>query len=348
MLLKIKNRIDRELKNYIQNIDRSYSLSKISPLLYSNIKEFVSREGKRVRPILFIIGYLGYSRKIPFGLYRTALSLELLHDFMLVHDDIIDKSDTRRGKPSIHAMLNRELKGYKNIKFTGEDLAIVIGDVIYAMAIHSFLSIRENPQRKEAALKKFAEAAFYTGSGEFIELLAGLKGIDEITKEEIYKIYDLKTSNYTFAAPLSIGAVLAGAGNKEIRKLYDFGVYLGRAFQIKDDILGMFSSYKEIGKSTLTDLQESKKTILIWHAYHNTNAKNKSAIKRIFSQYTANRNDLLKMCKIMTESGTLDFAKNEISRLLNIALAVNASTKMSAKYKNFISDYSREILKVSI
>src|SRR4030042_1469006 len=98
------------------------------------------------------MGYLGVSRKAASGLYRSALSIELLHDFMLVHDDIIDKSDTRRGKPSLHQGFKNYLSGYKTNKFTGEDLALVAGDVMYAMGINAFLSIRENKERKEKAL----------------------------------------------------------------------------------------------------------------------------------------------------------------------------------------------------
>ena len=346
MFLEIKKRIERELKKYIGNIDREYSLRKISPLLYNNIKEFVSRNGKRLRPALFIMGYLGYAKRAAEGLYRTAVSLELLHDFMLVHDDIIDKSGTRRGRPSMHAMLNRSLKRYKNIKFTGEDLTIVIGDVLYAMAIHSFLSVKEDPSRKESALKKLAEAAFYTGSGEFIELLAGAKDIDRITRDEIYRIYDLKTSNYTFAAPLTIGATLAGAEEKETRKLHECGISLGRAFQIKDDMIGLFSSSKAIGKSILTDLKESKKTILIWHAYRRAGPRNRSAIKRIMSKNSAGMKDLLLMRRILKETRTPEFAKNEINSLLAKALAINSSTKMRREYKDCIIDYSRQILKI--
>src|SRR4030042_1567895 len=106
MIKGIKNRIEKNLKSYIGDLDKLYSLSRISPLLAKNIKEFVLREGKRVRPILFIIGYLAYAKKQAPFLYRSAVSIELLHDFMLIHDDIIDKSDTRRGKPSLHKKLN--------------------------------------------------------------------------------------------------------------------------------------------------------------------------------------------------------------------------------------------------
>jgi geranylgeranyl diphosphate synthase type I len=217
----------------------------------------VLREGKRIRPLLFLTGYSGFTNKPAPGLYTSALSFELLHDFMLIHDDIIDKSDTRRGKPSMHALLNNYLKGTPNLKFSGEDLAIVLGDVIYAMAINAFLYIKEEKERKERALKKFVEAAMYTGSGEFIELIYGIKKLDKIKKEDIYKVYDFKTAYYSFASPLAIGAILAGAGKKQVDNIFKYGICLGRAFQIKDDIICMFDTEERTGKSSLTDLQEN-------------------------------------------------------------------------------------------
>ncbi len=191
MFEKIKIRIEKELTDYLQSARKIHRLDDLSPLLHKKIKEFVLRKGKRIRPLLLIIGYLGFSNKKAEKLYTTAISVELLHDFMLIHDDIIDKSDLRRGKPSMHKMLNSHLAKHKNIKFSGEDLSIVIGDVLYALAIEAFLAIRENPTRKEKALRKFIQAAMYTGSGEFIELLAGIKEINQIQKKEIYnKIYN--------------------------------------------------------------------------------------------------------------------------------------------------------------
>lgn len=346
MILRIKNRIEAELKGYIIGVDKTYSLSKISPLLLKSIREFISRKGKRIRPCLFAIGYLGYSNKSSPGLYRTALSLELLHDFMLVHDDIIDKSDTRRGKPSMHALLNRFLHKHRNVKFSGQDLTIVAGDVMFAMAMHAFLAVKENPKHKEESLKKLLEAAFYTGSGEFIELLYGLKEIDKISINDIYKIYDLKTANYTFASPLVMGATLAGANKIETEKLSKFGISLGRAFQIKDDILGMFASHKEIGKSITTDLQEAKKTILIWYAYKHSNNKNKLLIKRILRKNRIDNRDLVKIRRIIKLSGALDFAKKQIRTLIDKAVCLNKTLKMKPKFRRELSEYSKELLNV--
>jgi geranylgeranyl diphosphate synthase type I len=344
MFLKIKNKVEQELISFIRDIDTSYRLSKISSLLFKNIEEFISREGKRIRPILFVIGYLGYAKKAAPGLYRSAVALELLHDFMLVHDDIIDKSDTRRGKPSMHANLNKYLFRFKKPKFSGEDLTIVVGDVLYAMALHAFLSVREDMQRKEAALKKLIEAAFYTAGGEFVELLYSLKRIDEIKKEDIYKIYDLKTAIYTFAAPLAMGATLAGASKKQADALFNYGVYLGRAFQIQDDILGSFGEEAKTGKSCLTDLQEAKKTILIWYAYNNSAAKNKSAIKKMLTQENIGQKELLLMREVLIESGSLEYAKTQIIVQINKAASLLKQSGMQPKFVKALDSFSRKTL----
>jgi geranylgeranyl diphosphate synthase type I len=343
---KIKNKIDEKLIDFISDIDKQYSLNQISPLIFNSIKDFALRPGKRVRPLLFVIGYLGFAKKTAANLYTSALAIELLHDFLLVHDDIIDKSDTRRGKPSMHALLNNHLKRYKKIKFNGQDLSIILGDVMYAMAINAFLSINENMERKERALKKFIDTAVYTGCGEFIELINGANPIEKITKESIYKVYDYKTAHYTFSTPLATGAILAGAPQSQIDKLFSFGVYLGRAFQIKDDIIGMFEAESKIGKSTLTDLQEGKKTILIWYASNNSSKKNQSAIKRIFAKEKVTNKDLLKMRSIIMESSALGYAKKEVETLLKKAKETILSSKMKPVYKKTISSYCAEILKI--
>jgi geranylgeranyl diphosphate synthase type I len=344
MFAKIKSKIDRELVRFIRDIDSSYSLSRISPLIFKSIKDFMLRDGKRVRPILFVVGYLGFARKAAPRLYTSALSIELLHDFMLVHDDIIDKADTRRNRPSMHRMLDNYLKDFKDIKFNGQDLTIVVGDIIYAMSIRAFLSIKENMERKERALKKFIEAAIYTGSGEFLELMYSINDIAKISRESIYKVYDYKTAYYTFASPLATGAILAGASQKQVNILSDYGLHLGRAFQIKDDILGMFSEENKIGKSSLTDLKEAKKTLLIWHAYNNADTKDKSMIRRILSKKNITSDDLLVMRKAIVKSKSLIYAQKEIASLLKKSQSIISSSRMKPQYKISLHNYAQEIL----
>ena len=215
---------------------------------------------------------------------------------------------------------------------------------MYAMAIDVFLSIKEDAGRKERALRKFIEAAIYTGSGEFIELLSGIKDIRDLSIRDIYKIYGFKTAYYTFACPLSIGAILAGAPQKEIDIIAEYGSYLGNAFQIKDDILGLFGEERETGKSPLIDLREAKRTVLVWYAYRHSKEKDRAKIKVILSKKNIGRPDLLTMRKIVEFSGARAFAEKEISCFLEKALAIIKRSKMLPQYKKSLSDYSKKIL----
>lgn len=348
MFYQIKKQIDKNLFDFVNQADKSYSLSSISPVLFSKIKNFLIRPGKRIRPVLFVIGYKGYAKKSPAGLYRSALSVELLHDFMLIHDDIIDKSSTRRGKPSMHAMFNNYLSKEKKIKFSGNDLAIVAGDIVYALAIDAFLSVKVNFRLKEKALRNFLKAAALTGSGEFIELLGGLKKLNSLKKSDIYKIYQYKTAFYTFSCPLSTGAILAGAGKKELKGLETYGKCIGEAFQIKDDILGMFGCEKNTGKSSLSDLQEAKKTLLIFYAYQNSCQKNKKNITRLLEKKKINYQDLSKMRELIIKSKALALAQKDIKMLLKKSRSILSSLEMKKPLKEALTDYFLPLFKEKI
>jgi geranylgeranyl diphosphate synthase type I len=344
MFLEIKKEIDKSLATFLSNLDKEYDLSIISPILFRKIKDFSLRDGKRIRPVLFIIGYKSYKNQIAPGLYQSALSIELLHDFMLIHDDIIDKSQTRRGKPAMHAMFDKYLKNNKNAKFNGSDLGIIVGDIVYALAINAFLAIKENFSRKEKALQNFIKAAVFTGSGEFIELINGIKPLDKLKKSDVYKIYDYKTAFYTFSCPLSTGAILAGAKNSEINKLNDYGKYLGRAFQIRDDILGIFANQKKTGKSQTSDLQEAKKTLLIFYAYNKASKEDQNKIKKIFTKAKINKSDLTQMQKIIIKSNALQLAKKDIQDLIKKSQEILDQLAMKKSYKKALTNYFLPLL----
>jgi geranylgeranyl diphosphate synthase, type I len=344
MFLETKNKIDGKLKGFIVQLDAQYSLKTLSPLLYSSIKDFVLRDGKRVRPVLFVMGYLGFCKRKAEGLYESAVAIELLHDFLLVHDDIVDKSPTRRGKPSMHMIFQSKLSKYDNLKFNGQDLAIIAGDVMYAMAMNSFLSIKEDPVRKEKALRHFLQAAVYTGAGEFIELLSGAKEIDKTAKDDIYKIYDFKTAHYTFSVPLSTGAILGGAGSEEIKLITEYGIALGRAFQINDDLIGLFGNEQKIGKSTLSDLQEAKKTLPLWYAFRLSSKEDKKTIKKIMAKKRVNRSDLALIKTIVIETGARAKAEAEIASLIENSQTLLSSLRIKQQFKIELKKYSQKIL----
>lgn len=346
MLKQIRKKLDLELKTFFKEADKKYNLSKLSPILYDYIKDFCLRDGKRIRPMLFVLGYLGFSKKKPANLYKSALSLELLHDFLLVHDDIIDKSALRRGKPAMHTMFNKYVKKYKDPKFTGVDLAIIAGDIIYALSIDAFLSVKERQKNKEAAFNQFIKSMVLTGTGEFIEVLLGAESLSKIKKEDIYKIYDYKTAHYTFSSPIATGCILAGANQTEVKKLISYGMDIGRAFQIRDDILGIMASEKETGKCCLADLQESKKTLILWQAYSKANNKNKATIKKIMDKQKVTQKDLKEVQSIIIRTKALDYAKKEIKRLVNEAHKTLQTSKIKPSVKKEILLFGEKILNV--
>ncbi len=344
MLFQIKNRIENELSALVRDMETEYRLPAMSSPLYREIGRYALRKGKRLRPVLLVASYLGFSKKPAKGLYRTAVSLELLHDFLLVHDDIIDKSETRRGKPSLHRRFEGLLSGRKNVKFDGQDMAIIAGDVLYAIAMRAFLSIREKPSRKEGALAVFLDAGVKTSSGEFAELLFGFRDIVKTDKARIYEIYDLKTAHYSFVAPLLCGAILGGAPGKDIERLRLAGIYLGRAFQIKDDILGIFGNEKITGKSSLDDLREGKKTILIWHAYNHSNGRQKRYLKKLLTVGKAARKDLVKVRDIMISGGSLKHARKLASSFHKKARGLVTSSDMRPAYRDLLLSYLKDLL----
>ena len=345
MFNEIKNKIESSLRRYAASIDRAYKLMDISPVLSERIKEYLLRPGKRVRSCLFVVSYLGYAPRQKPGLYESALAFELLHNFMLIHDDIIDRSALRRGKPAMHTLLDRHLARYTGLKFNGSDLGIVIADVIYAMSIDAFMAIRENRSNKEAALKKFTRAAVFTGSGEFVEMLAGAKPIGRITMEDLYRIYDLKTAHYTFCAPLAIGALLAGAPSREISLLTEYGISLGRAFQINDDILDMCAPEYQTGKSTLTDIKESKKTLLLWHAFRKASRSERRIMQRILDKPKPGIKELEYVRNVVKSSGSIDFCRGQIEQLAASAIAKSSRLNIRPGCLKLLADFPSKILR---
>jgi len=186
MIDEIRKNINQSLESFMEDIKVDYKLHLVNPILYNSIREFSLRKGKRIRPLLLILSYMGYTssnKKITSSLYKASTCIELLHNFMLIHDDIIDRSHLRRGKPTLHKLLGKIAKTKEQEKL-GYDLAIIAGDIVYALAIDAFLSINEPAARKEKALKYFIKTAAFTAMGEFIDTVQGVENIKKIKENK--------------------------------------------------------------------------------------------------------------------------------------------------------------------
>ncbi len=338
MIEQLRKNIDVSLASFLKTVKRDYKLHLVSPLLFESIREFTLREGKRLRPLLLILTYKAYSpseKKISKELFNASTCMEFLHNFMLIHDDIIDRSDLRRGRPTLHKVLAHTVPTNNPDKL-GIDLGIIAGDIVYALAIDAFLSINEPLDRKERALKYFIQTAAFTAMGEFIDTVHGVKGLKEITEKDVFLNYTLKTARYTFDCPMVTGAILAGAPEKDIKKLSDFGVLIGQAFQIQDDIIGIFETEENIGKSILSDLAEEKKTIMVIHANKTLKGKKHSQFLKIFTKKTKTLKDLEEIKKIFIEAGSLAYALEAVTSRLKKSQEILSTLKMNAQYKGII------------
>jgi geranylgeranyl diphosphate synthase type I len=335
---KIIHKINRAIDLLFADIDRRYGLKAISAPLFDCSRDFVLRPGKRIRPLLFILAYKGYSARktCPENkLYTAAASIELLHDYMLIHDDVIDNSDLRRGKPTLHRMLDEKIRLPGNAAI-GNALAIIAGDIIFAIAIESFLTVKEDAARKEKTLAKLVETAAYTGAGEFIDVVWGHQTIDKIKEKDILLTYILKTAKYTFECPLLMGALLAGAGPEEQKKISALGLSAGQAFQIYDDFLDLFATADVIGKPVLTDLAESKKTLLVFRAFKFLRGARKAELRRILEKKSKNTLDLERFKKLVVSSGAYESCYNEMAALQNKALASCRSLSMKKEFRGLV------------
>ncbi|MBF0479456.1 MAG: polyprenyl synthetase family protein [Candidatus Omnitrophica bacterium] len=344
MINQIKLKLDKTIASLPQIFQKSYPFKSFSPFLFSTITDYSLRKGKRLRPLLFILSYAAHANKritpqlgiLPQSIYTSAAGLELIHNFMLIHDDIIDHSNKRRWQSSLHVLFNQKIGKNQKNKFTGEDMGIIAGDVLFSIALDLFFSIKANPQSKETALHYLLRIAALTGCGQFEELLLTTQPFEKIALEDIHKIYDLKTAWYTFAAPLCLGAILAGASSQEVSVLEKYGRAIGQAFQIRDDIIGMFSNHNNSGKSCLTDLQESKRTILIFYAFQNADSKNRKTIKSIFAKNRVNQKDLKIIRKIIIDTGSLLQAEADILRLEKKAASILNRSCINLEFKALI------------
>ncbi len=336
MIDEFRRSIDASLASFLNTVKKDYKLHLVSPLLFESIREFTLREGKRIRPLLLLLTYKGYApegRKISAKLYNASTCMEFLHNFMLIHDDIIDRSDLRRGRPTMHRVLAHTVPT-KDPDKLGVDLGIIAGDIVYALAIDAFLLIDEPLERKERALKYFIQTAAFTAMGEFIDTVQGVSPIQTVNEKEVYLNYTLKTARYTFDCPMVTGAILAGAPQNEVKRLSQFGILIGQAFQIKDDIIGMFETEEKIGKPILSDLAEGKKTLLVCHAYGALKGRDRTKFLKIVNKPRKTMVDLEEVKEIFVKAGSLAYAETAIASRLKKARKILKSLRMNEALKS--------------
>jgi len=267
-----------------------------------------------------------------------ALALELLHTCALVHDDVIDQAATRRGRASIHqaaAGRHRAADWSGDADAYGRAVAILIGDLAFVLADELFLAAEVPDRELLAAFRRFTTLREEVMVGQYLDLQAATARLTERTLAT--QIATLKSGRYSVARPLEIGATLAGADEALVTGLHAFGDPLGRAFQLADDLLGVFGDAEETGKSTSSDLAEGKRTYLIAEATERLEgaelARLEGALGRddLDAATTAELRDLLIVC------GAHDATRARISAYVSEARAALDELSLSPTSRSSLS-----------
>ncbi|HST46476.1 polyprenyl synthetase family protein [Jatrophihabitans sp.] len=270
----VADRVEAELAAFLDQ--RTAQLTGISAdlsVLAEVARAAVLNGGKRLRPTF---AYWGWRCVSPAGaagedeLVRAAAGLELLHACALVHDDMMDASDTRRGQPAAHVRFGRFLgeQGWAgNARSFGAAGAILLGDLLLSWSEELFTAaIGCLPSdRARAATAQFGQMRTEVVAGQFLDMLAQSRGAFD--PAEALRVIEFKTSKYTVQRPLLVGAAAAGGSPELISVLSDYGVLVGEAFQLRDDLLGVFGDPTRTGKPAGDDLREGKRTLLVALAY---------------------------------------------------------------------------------
>jgi len=302
-LKKFAKQTDPLLFEFFQNQKSQTPKSlKHAHQMLENLEDFCTRGGKRLRPILVYYGYRLLNGDKSKDILKISLAMELVHTFLLIHDDIMDQSDLRRGKTAIHKLYQN---GHSQ-RF-GESMGILAGDLSSNLAFKLLLSTDFSSKQKVKVLQKLQDTIINTIFGQELDIRLETNGLSK--PSEILNVYRLKTAQYTFECPLHIGAMLAGANRKHLKIISDYAIPAGIAFQIKDDILGMFGKSKHTGKPVNSDLKQGKQTLLIAKALQKASKTDREKIKAALGNKNLTNNQTAEICQIIKKTKALEFAE---------------------------------------
>jgi len=306
-LISYKQKIDEELKKFFDSkLDGKDGIEKE---VLEQLKDFTIRGGKRMRPLFMIAGYL-LNANITEEIIKASILLELMQSYMLIHDDIIDESDLRRGFPTLH-------KVFKFNKKTNEGLAIIAADLANAYCHEILLRANFPSENIRNALVEMEKAYEATAIGEINDMTLPFTG--KVSLDSVTKVHRMKTAEYTINGPMKIGASLSGYKNMDL--IDEYAIPLGIAFQIQDDILGVFGDEQVLGKPVKSDVQEGKITHLIIFARQNTSKIEQMFINSVLGKRDVTDEEFNQFKELIRSSGALDKAEELKKSYYNQAIS---------------------------
>ncbi|RLI02252.1 polyprenyl synthetase family protein [Candidatus Bathyarchaeota archaeon] len=292
------DKIKEEVKNrakVVNTIINSYLELKDPKVLYRAVRHLIDAGGKRLRPVLCLISAEAikedWNRILP-----AAAAIEIIHNFTLIHDDIMDKDLMRRGVPTVHTAFD-------------ESTAILAGDTLFAKAFEIIIDCDVNPKYLTKAIKMLADVCIRICEGQYLDI--SFEKRKYITEKEYFEMIEKKTA-HLIAASCALPAVLFGKSDKLVNALWNFGLFSGIGFQIHDDILDLIGRDK-IGKDWGSDIVEGKKTLIM------IKAQDMGVEIDIFGKKRATEKEIENAVKKLLECGAIDYARNKAKEFIEKA-----------------------------
>lgn len=354
--------IKKELKDFKKKID-----PEIDGFLKKNIKDLEKKDemvagvleharkitmsgGKRLRPSLMFQGFVAAGgNKDDDRIMKAAVSVEILHSYLLIHDDIIDRDEKRHGVTTTHVQYSQSGKRIcpeKDSAHFGNSIAIIAGDMLHALGSVCLYESGFDAELVLKALKNLQEVVAMTIVGESQDVMIEFRG--KASEKEILEVYTNKTAKYTVEGPLQTGAILAGAAQEILDELSKISIPLGVAFQIQDDILGIFGKEEKIGKPVGSDIEEGKQTILVAKALEKANNEQGKIIESTLGKKGLSGDEIENFKRVILETGSLEYAKKLAQEQIEKGKEEIEKSSIRKETKDFlfgIADYmaNREI-----
>jgi geranylgeranyl diphosphate synthase type II len=306
---------------------RSADMLKLNPVeLYEPIQYSLEMGGKRLRPVLVLLAYNMFVNDVS-GALPAALGIEVFHNFTLLHDDIMDKADVRRNRPTVHKKYN-------------ENAAILSGD---AMAFQSYRYLVEcNSTRLVEVIDLFTKTAIEVCEGQQYDM--DFENRLDVSEDEYLEMIRLKTA-VLLACSLKSGAVLGNTSEKVAQQLYDFGINLGLAFQLQDDLLDSFGDQSTFGKMIGGDIVANKKTFLLINALELAKDHEKQDLLSWIGKTDFDQKEKIKAVKdIYLLAGVKEKAERKVEAYFNDAICILDSIELDNVVKQPLRELAGKML----
>lgn len=315
-----------EIRNQINEFIDNLKFEREPYGLYEPIRYTISQGGKRVRPVLFLMAYNMYKENLD-GAFYPALALETYHNHTLIHDDVMDNADLRRGMPTVRAKWN-------------DTAAILSGDSMLLLA-YEFLS-HVPVDKLPVMLATFTEMAKEICDGQQYDL--GFETREDVAEAEYLNMIRLKTS-VLLATSLRLGAYLAGASDEDQKNLYAYGEKMGIAFQLQDDLLDVYADESVFGKKIGGDICCNKKTFLLITAMNIASPEQLAEMKKWMAKSQFNAEEKVAcFTRIYDELGVRDICEKRIQALFDECDQYIANVSVVPEKKKFLKEFADSLL----